>query len=403
MISFDEALQLLNKHVPSPKSEEVSIANALGRVLAVDIQADRDFPPFDRVTMDGIAINYESFAEGQRQFLIEKTCAAGTPQYTLKSTSACVQIMTGAMMPKGANTVIRYEDISIIDDVATIVVESVKEEQNVHFQAEDKKCGEVVLPKGITLSPPDLMVAASVGKSKISVFGLPKVALITTGDELVGIDEQPKAYQIRRSGNYGVQAILESMHIQVASFHLVDDAELMKTHIRGLMADFDMLIFTGGVSKGKFDFLPEVLTALGVNKHFHKIKQRPGKPMWFGTSEKGKAVFGLPGNPVSSLVCALVYVQIYVRYMLKQPIAFEYVALAEDVHFEPELTYFLEVALVKNEGNETVAQPKKGHGSGDFSNLSQTHGFIKLPENRVDFKAGERFPFIPYKKAFIGV
>lgn len=403
MISFEEAIHILQQHALRPKSEAVRIEHCVGRVLDEDILADRDFPPFDRVTMDGIAIHYKAFEEGQRQFPIEKICAAGEPQYTMQSSNTCVQIMTGAIMPHGADTVIRYEDITITDDQAVIHVDDVKNQQNVHFRGEDKKQNEVVLSKGVSLSAPDLIVAASVGKDTISVLALPKVALITTGNELVGINELPKAHQIRRSGNYGVQAILQAMHVDVTPFHIADDADLMQKHIHDLLTDFDMLIFTGGVSKGKFDFLPEVLEKLGVQKHFHKIKQRPGKPMWFGTSREGKPVFGLPGNPVSSLVCALVYVQIYMRFMLKQPIAFEYVTLGEDVHFEPELTYFLEVALVKTPDNEIVAQPKKGHGSGDFSNLSQTHGFIMLPEDEAHFKAGDRFPYLSYKKAFIGM
>lgn len=403
MISSEEALQILQQHTLLHKSENVRIENCVGRVLDEDILADRDFPPFDRVTMDGIAINYKTFIQGQRQFLVEKICAAGEPKYTMQSSNSCVQIMTGAIMPHGVDTVIRYEDISIMNELAVVHVEDVKEFQNIHFQGEDKKQNEVLLSKGVTLTAPDLIVAASAGKSILSVLALPKVALITTGNELVGIDELPKAHQIRRSGNYGVQAILQVLHVEVTPFHVEDDADLMQKHILDLLTDFDLLIFIGGVSKGKFDYLPEVLEKLGVQKHFHKIKQRPGKPMWFGTSKEGKPVFGLPGNPVSSFVCALVYVQIYLRTMLKQPIVFEYVTLGEDVYFEPKLTYFLEVALVKSPNNEMVALPKKGHGSGDFSNLSQTHGFIMLPEEGVHFKAGERFPYLSYKKTFIGM
>lgn len=212
--------------------------------------------------------------------------------------------MTGAIMPHGVDTVIRYEDISIMNELAVVHVEDVKEFQNIHFQGEDKKQNEVLLSKGVTLIAPDLIVAASAGKSILSVLALPKVALITTGNELVGIDELPKAHQIRRSGNYGVQAILQVLHVEVTPFHVEDDADLMQKHILDLLTDFDLLIFIGGVSKGKFDYLPEVLEKLGVQKHFHKIKQRPGKPMWFGTSKEGKPVFGLPGNqfPLSSVL-----------------------------------------------------------------------------------------------------
>lgn len=403
MISFEEAIQQLRQHLLQPKTEEIAIENASGRVLAENILADRDFPPFDRVTMDGIAFEFKAYENGQRQFPVEKICAAGAPRYKMESTTACVQIMTGAIMPEGADTVVRYEDIDIKDDIATINVDHIKAKQNVHFQGEDKKQGELVLKEGTTLSPPDLIVASSVGHSKLTVLALPKVALITTGDELVDIDKQPEVHQIRRSGNYGVQAILQALHVNAKSFHLADDAQEMQVRIKALLQDFDVLIFIGGVSKGKYDFLPDVLDALDVQKHFHQIKQRPGKPMWFGTIGNKKAVFGLPGNPVSSFVCALVYVQVYLRSMLNQSLDFEYVQLQEEVSFTPDLTYFLEVTISKNARNETIALSKKGHGSGDFANLSQTHGFIMLPENQSQFKAGEWFPYISFKKAFIGI
>ncbi|OEK04692.1 molybdopterin molybdotransferase MoeA [Roseivirga misakiensis] len=398
MIKYHEALETISKHPLSPKTGLLSLEEINGHVLNEDVYADRDFPPFDRVTMDGISINYESYKNGQRRFEIENTIGAGMPQASLEDTSKCMQIMTGAMLPLNADTVIRYEDITIEEDIATINIDTIKFQQNVHFKGEDKKQGAIVLSKGTVLGAPEMIIAASIGRPNLEVLLPPKAAIITTGDELVGIDETPLDHEIRRSSNYGVQDLLKIWNINAKQHHLKDDKELMKSELSSIIETVDLLVLTGGVSRGKFDFLPEVLEELGVVKHFHKVKQRPGKPFWFGTTPNGTTVFALPGNPVSTFACANIYIRHWLELSLGIQTSPIYVKLNQDIEFMPPLTYFLECSVESNERGELEATPIRGHGSGDFANMSQANGFIILPSDKNKFKKGEVYPYLFYRK-----
>ena len=400
MISYQEALDIISKHPFKAKSGQLKLEEINGHVLNEDILADRDFPPFDRVTMDGIAINHAAYAKGQRDFAIEKTIGAGMPQSSLEDASNCVQIMTGAMLPLKTDTIIRYEDITIEDNIATINVDSVRHKQNVHFKGEDKKQGDIVLSKGTVLGAPEVIIAASIGRPTLDVLLPPKAAIITTGDELVGIDELPLEHQIRRSSNYGVQGLLQQWYIDAKQYHLVDNKELIVNELSSIIETVDLLILTGGVSRGKFDFLPEVLEELGVVKHFHKVKQRPGKPFWFGTAPNGTTVFALPGNPVSTFACANVYIKHWLNLSLGTNPQTIYVKLNQDIDFPPPLTYFLECRAEFNVSGQLVATPFRGHGSGDFANMSHANGFVILPDNKTEFKKGEVYPYILYRKDF---
>lgn len=398
MISYQEALEIISQNTFKQTVEKINLSEATNLVLAEDIKADRALPPYDRVTMDGIAISYSAYASGQRQFPIAETIGAGMPQKSFNAPEQCVQIMTGAIMPNGLDTIIRYEDLTITDEVATINVETVKEKQNIHFKASDKAAGDVVLTKGTKLSAAELIVAAAVGCAELPVYKLPKAAIITTGDELVAINETPLEHQVRRSSNYGVESLLNQWGVETEQFHLADDKALMLKEIEQILKDFDVLVLTGGVSRGKFDYLPEVLEELGVTKRFHKVKQRPGKPFWFGTSDAGKQVFALPGNPVSSFVCANIYIRYWLNISLNQKPNTTYVKLQQDLDFPPPLTYFLECKLISTPQGELVAETFKGNGSGDFANLTQADGFIILPDNQSAFKAGEVYPYIPFRR-----
>ena len=399
MISYQEALDILQQFPFSLQPETIKITNANGRVLAEDVIADRDLPPYDRVTMDGIAINYDAFEKGQRSYAVIETIGAGVPKKTITDTDKCVQIMTGAIMPDGLDTIIRYEDITIEDGAATINEEGIVRAQNIHFKAEDRKQGEVVLTKGTELGPTELIVAAAVGRSDLNVYRMPKAAIITTGDELVDVHEKPEAHQIRRSSNYGVLALLKNWGIDSKQFHLKDNKELLYNELSSLIESFDLLVITGGVSRGKFDFLPEVMDELNVKKHFHKIKQRPGKPFWFGSAPNGTTVFALPGNPVSSFVCANAYLKFWLNKSLGLRADLGYVKLTNNVTFMPPLTYFLECTVKTTPTGERIAETFKGNGSGDFANMTVADGFIVLPEDKNEFFEGEVYLYIPYRNS----
>lgn len=400
MLSVSDAFSITQHHLLPLPSEIVPLDEANGRVLRQAIHADRDFPPFDRVAMDGIAIRFADFTADTRTFRVAGTQFAGQPQQTLSEDNSCLEVMTGAMLPVGADTVVRYEDVLISDGQATVTIANIERGQHIHPQATDRRAGDELLSTGIRLSPSALAVAASVGQSTLTVTALPRVALISTGDELVGVDDSPLPYQIRRSNTYMLRAALASLGIKATLHHIADNETVLNDRLAALLADNDVLILSGGVSAGKADFVPKVLEQLGIQKHFHKIEQRPGKPIWFGTTPAGvtpaRTVFGLPGNPVSTILCAYRYVLPYLRASLGLPAEpARYAQLAGSFTFKPKVTYFLPVRLTTEPDGRTVAHPLPGSGSADFANLLDANAFMELPAEESEFSAGEAFPVWP--------
>ena len=396
MLTVSDAFALTQHHTLNLPTETVSLADAAGRVLREGVRADRDFPPFNRVAMDGIAIRYADYKTGQRLFQIEGIQFAGQPQQTVSRAGSCLEIMTGAMLPIGADTVIRYEDVRIANSQATITIEDVQPGQHIHPQATDRQAGDELLTSGTWLGPSELAVAASVGQTTLTVTALPRVALISTGDELVDVGDTPLPYQIRRSNTYMLRTALATLGIAATLHHIIDDEAVLKDQLATLLAENDVLILSGGVSAGKADFVPSVLAQIGVQKQFHKIEQRPGKPLWFGTKGEPnaqKAVFGLPGNPVSTILCAYRYVLPYVRTSLGLPAApARYAQLATPVAFKPAITYFLPVRLTSEPDGRTLAHPLPGSGSADFANLLAADAFMEFPAEHQEFGTGEAFP-----------
>lgn len=405
MISVKEALQTVLNSTQDFGVEEIPFIKSVGRVLKEEIVADRDFPPFNRVSMDGIVIDYTSFKNGQRAFKIEGIQAAGSSQITLNDSDNCIEVMTGAVLPKNANTVVRYEDITIENGVATINIDSINDKQNIHIKGKDGKVGDVLIKHNTKISAAEIGVLATVGKSFVMVAKQPKVMIVSTGDELVGVDEIPLAHQIRRSNVFTLVSLLEKLNIPSETAHITDDKPILKSKIETYLEEYDVLLFSGAVSKGKFDFLPEVFDELGVDKLFHKIAQRPGKPFWFGQktdnhkenkSQKNTIVFGFPGNPISTFVNCLAYFYPWYFKSVGLKNVEETAILGEDISFKPSLVYFSQVRLENKNGN-LLAFPMKGNGSGDLASLVKTDAFIQLPNDIIEFKKGAVFPIIRYR------
>lgn len=396
MITAEKALELVLSSTQDFGIEELPFIESQGRILKENIVADRDFPPFNRVSMDGIAIDFEAFQKGERSFAIEGIQAAGTEQMELKNPENCLEVMTGAVLPNNTNVVIRYEDVEIRDGVAAVLIDDVKHFQNIHEKGKDRKQGDVLIEKNKVISAAEIGVLATVGKSMVKVTRQPKVMIISTGDELVGVEETPLDHQIRRSNVFTLVSLLKRLKIDANTDHITDDKEALKAKISGYLSAYDVLLFSGAVSKGKFDFLPEVLDELGVEKLFHRVSQRPGKPFWMGTTDNCK-VFAFPGNPISTYVNCLVY--FYSWYFKSNEVAmFEETAiLTEDVNFKPNLAYFLQVKLSDKYGH-LLATPIKGNGSGDLASLVDADAFIQLPKTEgTTFKQGENYPVIRYR------
>ena len=395
MISVKEAKNIILNSTQNFGVEEIPFIKSVGRILKEDILADRDFPPFHRVSMDGIAIDYTLFKNGQRSFKIEGIQAAGSEQLTLEDSENCIEVMTGAVLPNNANTIIRYEDVTIENGTATINVDEIKDGQNIHNKGKDGKVGNLLIKENTKISAAEIGVLATVGKSFVKVAKQPKVMIVSTGDELVGVDEIPLEHQIRRSNVFTLVSLLERLNIPSEIAHITDDKPVLKSKIEYYLQEYNVLLFSGAVSKGKFDFLPEVFDELGVEKLFHKITQRPGKPFFYGKTEKCN-VFGFPGNPISTFVNCLVYFYPWYYKSVNLKIEEETAILAEYFSFKPDLTYFLQVKLSYKFGH-LVATPITGNGSGDLASLVNADAFIQLPNDKIEFKSGEVFPIIRYR------
>jgi len=395
MISVAEATGLIHQHLYRPAKERIKIEHTEGRVLAEPIKADRDLPPFDRVAMDGVAIQYRSYEEGWRAFKIEGIQPAGQPRLTLKDPNNCIEAMTGAMLPIGCDTVIPYENLEVSREIAKMKVEALEKGQSIHPRAQDAKRLDILLNPGRLITTAEISMFASVGWLEAEVYAFPKVAVISTGDELVGVHDKPLPHQIRRSNSHALQAALTTLRCPSDIFHLTDHYNTMEKELQKIFINHEIIIITGGVSKGKFDLVPEVLKSIGVEQHFHQVSQKPGKPFWFGSSKK-QIVFALPGNPVSTFLCFYRYIKPWILQSNGIEKPFESAVLGEDFTFKTDLTYFLQVKI-KNESGKLMAYPIQGGGSGDFANLLNVDGFIELAGGKNNFKAGEAFPYIPFR------
>jgi len=386
MTTVAEAESLIASRMPRRPAERIGIADATGRVLAETIQSDRDQPPFDRVTMDGIAVASRAFANGRRSFRIQAVQAAGAPPSTLGSDEGCIRVMTGAVMPGGADAVIPIERVRIADHSA-LVEESAAAESGrfVHARGSDCRAGDVVLGSGSRLGAAEIAVLASAGRAEVGVASLPSIAAISTGDELVAVDAPTiEPWQIRSSNDLAIAASLARAGFRdVTRVTLRDDAERMVASLAELQDRHDVLILSGGVSMGDFDYVPEALERLGAELVFRGIEQKPGRPTWFGVSATGKPIFALPGNPVSTVLCMTRYVvPALLRALGCAAPAPEYARLAADVDGPKHLTYFVPAILGWDGNGAETADPRPTNTSGDFSALAATDGFLELAPGR---------------------
>lgn len=391
MLTPAAAEALIGERLACLPIESLPLAQCAGAVLRENIFAERDAPPFDRVAMDGIACASAALRAGAREFRVQGTQAAGDPPLTLSTPAHCIEVMTGAVLPPGCDVVVPVERITAtggharIDNLADPAPWA-----NVHRRGSDSRQGCLLLPAGMRLAAPEIAIAASAGMARLRVSAQPRIAVISTGNELVEPGEAIAPWQVRRSNAYGVVAALRAHGFgHVVDDHLPDDAAILAARLRFHLDTHDVLVLSGGVSMGRFDLVPQALAQLGVEQVFHRIAQRPGKPMWFGTTQTGRAVFALPGNPVSTLVCLARYVlPALAAAMGGAPAAPEQLALAEEVRVDTELASFLPVNIATDGGGGARAKPRPTNGSGDFTSLAGTQGFVELPAGPRVFARG---------------
>lgn len=392
MLDVHEALAIILSESRSYGTERVSLEKCVGRYLAEEAITDRDAPPFDRVAMDGIAIALGSIDTPLLpSYTIQGTQAAGMPQETLKGKNYCLEVMTGAVLPAQSDTVIPYEALRIIDGKA-YPTNSCATRRNIHYQGTDALEGTTVLSAGKKLGAGDVSILATLGKWEVNVARMPKVAVIATGNELVEVDEKPESHQIRKSNVYAIQAALLQDNIQPAMYHLPDNWDILLKALPAIISDHDVLLFSGGISKGKYDLIPEALEDLGINKRFQQVTQKPGKPFWFGKHPTtGTLVFAFPGNPISTFVGYHYYFRQWLYCSMGSSLQLPLKYLTRPSASNKNLSLFIPVMLDPTTGEPT---PLSNNGSGDLFSLAKTQGFVLVPKSDAETTSRGPFPFI---------
>jgi molybdopterin molybdotransferase len=386
MILFSEAQQLIIEQARSFGKEKVSLDDALGRVISETINADRDYPPFNRAAMDGYAIRQTDWDNGLRCFAIREVLYAGSFHTQEIQTGECYKIMTGAAVPTHADTIIRKEDVSEQSDRIECSIEEVKPYQHIARQAGDLTKDEVIISKPVLSSPAMIAVLASVGKHEVIVEKLPVISIITTGDEVVNVDDPVNAVQIRNSNSHVLKASLKKWNIVPRScIHVPDQLHKIESAVRAGL-DGDIIIVCGGVSAGDADYVPDALNRAGAKKIFHKAAIRPGKPIWFGKFENGPLVFALPGNPLSCLVTFKLFIECFLSYSfgLAEPLQLK-LPLKGTRSKKSQLDEFFPVRII---GSPSHCEIIAFNGSGDITAALHADAIARHPRRIPELLAG---------------
>ena len=395
MISITTAQQTMNKSIPAFPDTERPLLKSFGCVLRQDITADRPVPAADCSVMDGIAIRYQSYNKGVRKFLIEGLQAAGRPVREMKFPDSCVEISTGALISQGCDTVVPIEEVRIGEGKAVISDKAeVKKGQFIRKAGSLYKKGARLVKSGSVLGPAEVAAAGATGTATVKVAVPPQVAIISTGDELVDIDQPAEDYQIRKSNSLFIQAALHKTQLFKADlYHFRDNLKVLKRQVGALLERYDVLITIGGVSMGKLDLIPQTMDALKVECRFHKVKQRPGMPFWFGVSRDGKPVFGLPGNPLSTQIGTYRHIIPQLRRALGCPVSKEYAVLSEAFEPPTDHAYFCPVTVQAGQDGVLTATVRPYRNSGDGAATVGTHGFVEVPPQTKKIKKGTALVF----------
>jgi molybdopterin molybdotransferase len=393
MIRVEEALNHILNSISPLDLEKTDILNALGRVIGEDIYSGRNLPPKDNSAMDGYALKSDDTkgATSEAPSIVEtiEDIPAGYPSQRTIGPGQAARIMTGAFVPEGADTVVKVEDTDRDGNRVRIFVESPRGD-NIRYSGEDVKAGDLVISKGKIAGPAEVGMLASLGRSFIKVYQKPLVAIIATGDEIADIDEDTSGDKIISSNSYSINAQVRECGALPLQTGIAKDRE------KSLMAAFraalraDVIISSGGVSVGDYDFVKDVMAQMGTNIEFWQVAQRPGKPLAFGTME-GKLVFGLPGNPVSSMITFEEYVRPALLKMMGHQDIFRRTikaTLMEDIKKKSGLKHFIR-AQVRKEGEGFTVSTTGEQGSGILKSMVLANGIIVLPEDMTSVKKGE--------------
>ncbi len=374
MITVQEAKAILSNINIQWGEEHIPLAEATGRYLVEDIMADRDYPPFDRAMMDGFAIRSSDWHKGQRTFSFTHQQWAGSPIIDLPEEEAC-EITTGAAVPSCFDVVIPIEKVVVGHDgrFTCSEIEKLKSGWNIQKQGIEYKQKDVVIEKGTLITAAVIAVLASCGITMPLVYQRPSVAIVSTGDELVPMNERPLPHQIRTSNAHALMALVQPMSSKMETFHLNDDPLIIQHWMQQHSHRWDILLFSGGVSKGGKDYLPQLWKEDGFECLFHGIAQKPGKPMWLGKKNQ-TILFGFPGNPVSTLVCALVYLVPWIEGQWRLIKNEKFITIDEAV--PPHTNLDLWIPVQNTPSGYNILSYK---GSGDLIGFARLDGLIHIP------------------------
>jgi molybdopterin molybdotransferase len=392
MISVAEAIRIVKEQTESLAVESIALADALGRVLAEDVVADSDLPPFDRAQMDGYAVRSADTAKAKARLRVVGESAAGRGWNDLLKAGEAVRIMTGAPVPAGADSVQKVE-VTTEQDGHVEIAEATQPGQFIVNRASEIKAGETVLRAGEEINAARMAALASFGYALVKVGKRPRVAVLATGTELVAVNEKPGADQIRDSNSYSLGAYAQLAGAQVERLPLADDdPELLKREISEAAARSDALILSGGVSMGVYDFTKAALGALDAKFFFERVSLRPGKPTVFARLGR-TLVFGLPGNPVSVSVTFNLFARTALRVMQgcrDAAMIEEWAVLARGAKGGMERASYLPAQLSSDEDGRLLAEPLKWGGSSDFVAFARATALVIVPEGTPRLDAGAK-------------
>lgn len=398
MLRYDEARRIVIKQAGmrarAVATSRLNVGEALSYVLAEEIRADREYPPFDRSTRDGYAVRADEAAAGAKLHCVGEVKAGDSVTLPL-ATGSCVQIMTGAAVPPGADAVVMIEFTSRDGDVVTFQRAALPG-QNIVPRGSEAPAGDVALHPGLRLGFAELAIAAQVGAAQLLCARKPRVAILSTGDEVVPINETPGPFHIRNSNSISLAAQVRLAGGEpVLLGNAMDRSDDLGAKIEQGLRE-EVLVLSGGVSMGKYDLVESVLQAMGAEFFFDAVAIRPGKPTVFARC-RDTFVFGLPGNPVSTMVTFLLFVVPALDLLAgapARPLPLLEAKLAEPLKEKPGMTHFLP-ARVEWRGESAEVRPLPWQGSGDIAALSRANCFLVVPADRQDIAAGERVSVLP--------
>lgn len=401
MISVEEALQLVRENVQPLPAASVACSEALGLKLVEPIVSSSDSPPFDKSMLDGYAVVASD--SGPTRRVIEQVLAGDMPQQTVVPGTAS-NVMTGAPMPAGADAIIKVEDIELLHATSIKVPqEGVPAGYGVLKRGTIYHAGDELLPAGQKLSPVDLALLAELGRATVQTIPRPRVAVLATGNELVPAGEALGPGQICNSNGPLLMALLQRQHATPRDYGIGGDDPQQLKFLMTQALEVDVLLVTGGVSAGVKDLVPGLLQELGVQQVFHKLNMKPGKPLWFGVFEQGerrKLVFGLPGNPVSTLVGFELLVKPALRVLrgeeFQSPQTQAALLTTEAKHRGPRPTYHpCKIDFGQREEGKPVVATLNWLGSADLATLSRANAFVLLPAGDYTLPPGSEVEVLP--------